>query len=104
DEEVARTLGRSVTGVAWRRKCLGIAKHKAPPPPWSKDEEILLGTKRDAEIARMIGRAKHSVSDRRRALGIRPFNSRRSRVWTSEEEALLGSMPDHELAQRLKRG
>jgi hypothetical protein len=100
---------RSLTSVRAHRLALRIPnpflkrRLGKKGPPWTAQEDKLLGTAPDKVIAARLGRERYAVSRRRRVLGIR----RPARVlpssWKPEEDRLLGTMPDREIAARLGR-
>lgn len=116
DFVVASRIDRTVEAVKGTRlrfhiaPCLGPVsgfpasveemKHY-PPPPWSRRDEVRLGTLPDRELARQIGRSAKAVTRRRTRLGIPAFQ--RTRAWTSAEDGLLGTRPDSELAKQFGR-
>jgi len=101
DAEVARRLGRSLSGVKKRRSKLGLPQTDPPFVWWKPEEDKLLGTAPDAEIARRLGRTESAVKGRRLLLRIKFPNPRRP--WPPEEMALLGTQPDAVLAKKFNR-
>jgi hypothetical protein len=59
--------------VRQRRHTLGIAPFTAPPAPWTKADDRLLGTMPDAELAARLGRSKTAIELRRQQRRIAPF-------------------------------
>jgi hypothetical protein len=73
DSVIAKRLGRPASGVADRRRALGIPRcgiHDPPANAWQPEEVKFLGTASDAEVARRTGRTANAVKAHRRLLGI----------------------------------
>ena len=73
DRGIAERLGRPVSGVADRRRKLGIAPsgiRRRPDNAWNLKDVKLLCTAPDWEIARRIGRSKNAVKSQRKRLDI----------------------------------
>jgi hypothetical protein len=89
-----------------RRKMSEAQKRRGSTaePPWTPQEERLLGTMTDNEVAKTIGRTRTAVNSRRRKLAIPLFALRRpackSPTWTPTRDRLLGTMPDTVLARK----
>lgn len=111
DEEIARRVGTSPSGVLHRRRRLRIRRVPRRSPDWLKIDP-LLGTRPDREIARLAGCSPHKVLCRRAGLGISPFPRPRAGASRAVEidwrrvDRLLGRVPDFKIARRfgLMRG
>ena len=95
---------RQKMSVAAKRR--GVVPPAMKGPPWTPDEDALVGTMKDRDVGERIGRSESAVSDRRYVLGVAAFTKRKRRgkpiTWTPAKERLLGTMPDGELARKLR--
>ena len=104
-------LGRKAS-AATRQKMSEAHRRRGtqPPamkgPPWTPEEDALLGTMRDRDVADRIGRSEGAVADRRYVLDVSPFVKRKPRgqmvTWTLAKDRLLGTVSDSALARRLR--
>jgi len=101
DQEVAKSLNRSLRAVITRRRRKNIPYLNRALRLWTRVEIKLLCKFSDAEIARSTSHPRSGVIAKRRELGllIRPAPRR----WTRKEEGLLGTKPDNEIAILLQR-
>ena len=86
-----------------RRRAENLATAKGPP--WTAEDEALLGTAPDEQVAIRLGRTFYQVRRRRRRLRIPSYIRHKPHAprwaWTAEEDRLLGTMSDAALAERL---
>jgi len=84
----------------------GVVPPAVEWPPWTAEEDALLGTVKDRDVGERIGRSESAVSDRRYVLGVAAFTKRKRRgkpiSWTPATDRLLGTMPDGDLARKLR--
>src|SRR5271157_3589998 len=66
--------------------------------PWTKQQDVLLGTMPDERLARKLRRSVEAVRARRHAKRI-SFR----RQWQPEEDKILGTRPDPDIAKLLGR-
>jgi len=75
-------------------------------PPWTPEDDAVLGTMKDRDVGERIGRSESAVSDRRYVLGVAAFTKRaprgKSATWTPAKDRLLGTMADGDLARELR--
>ena len=98
DRELFRLLRRS--RLAHRNRKTRQGAPRSMPPPWTREEERLLGMRSDAELARLLGRTVGAVALRRSRRRI-PHPNPSARRWSPDERALLGTMPDREIVYQL---
>ena len=82
DEEVARCLGRPLSGVMQRRQDKHIPLAVPRFRLWTRTEEALLGKLPDEKVEKRLNRPIKSVQARRLQFRKRPFGARPLRPWT----------------------
>jgi hypothetical protein len=95
-------LGRTRYAVQLKRHSLGIPQCWEKRRAWTREEDAILGTQRDAALARVLNRTVLSVRTRRlEKTNVRFIKT--PKRWTSKELRLLGRMPDGEVGGRTGR-
>lgn len=78
DAELALKLGRTYSGVVWKRLALGVPAFRPRARTWSPREKKLLGTMTDKALAARLGVSRKHVVAVRMRLGVAPFSEKNS--------------------------
>ena len=101
DEEIAKALRRTPSGVSHMRHRLGLgaAARKPIPGEWTEEEDLYVREHGDEDVrqtAKALGRSPIAVHHRRRKMGLsRP---RDETVWKEWEKDVLRNNPDKDPA------
>ena len=101
DEEIAKALRRTPSGVSHMRHRLGLgsAARKPGPGEWTEEEDLYVREHGDEDVrqtAKVLGRSPIAVHHRRKKMGLsRP---RDETVWKEWQKDVLRNNPDKDPA------